>query len=116
MNEKNPPISGYTTQIVSSHRRFSDEFKLDAVRLIIDEQYTFKAAARTVGVSENSIRVWHKKFAPPLAPCGDDATVDQLREENKQLRKQLKRAEMEREILKKVASGKFGKGGCVMIS
>ena len=104
MNEKKTPISGYTTQVVSSHRRFSDEFKRDAVRLIVDEQYTLKAAARAVGVSENSLRVWHKKFAPPLAPCGDDATVDQLREENKRLRKQLKRAEMEREILKKATA------------
>ena len=67
MNEKNRPISGYATQIVSSHRRFSNEFKRDAVRLIVDEQYTFKTAARAVGVRENSLRVWHKKFAPPLA-------------------------------------------------
>ena len=48
MNEKTPHIFGYATQIVSSHRRFSEEFKRDAVRLIVDEQYTFKAAARAI--------------------------------------------------------------------
>jgi len=36
--------------------------------------------------------------------CGDDASIDELREENKRLRKQLKRAEMEREILKKATA------------
>jgi len=37
-------------------RRFSDEFKRDAVRLITEERYTFKAAAAAVGVSEKSLR------------------------------------------------------------
>ena len=85
-------------------QRYSDEFKRDAVRLITDEKYKFKAAAQAVGVSEKSLRDWHKKFAPPPQACDDDASVDELREENKRLRKQLKRAEMEREILKKATA------------
>ena len=55
-------------------------------------------------MSEKSLRDWHKKLAPPPQACGDDASVDELREENKRLRKQLKRAEMEREILKKATA------------
>jgi len=41
---------------------------------------------------------------PPPKLCGEDATVDELREENKRLRKQLKRAEMEREIPRKATA------------
>ena len=85
----------------ANRRRFSEEFKRDAVRLIVDEQYTFKAAAKAVGISEKSLRDWHRRLAPAVPPCGQDATVDELREENRRLRKQLKRAELEREILKK---------------
>jgi transposase len=85
-------------------RRFPEDFKRDAVRLVTDEKYTFKAAAKAVGVSEKSLRDWHKKFAPPAVPCGDDATVTELQLEVKRLRKQLKRAEMEREILKKATA------------
>jgi len=85
-------------------RRFPDDFKRDAVRLVTSEQYTFKAAAQAVGVSEKSLRDWHKKFAPPPMPCGDDATIDDLQAENKRLRKELKRAEIEREILKKATA------------
>jgi len=85
-------------------RRFSDEFKRDAVRLVVAESYRFKAAAQAVGVCEKSLRDWHKKFAPPPQLCGDDATAEQLRDEIKRLRKQLKRTEMEREILKKATA------------
>ena len=85
-------------------RRFSEEFKRDAVRLVTDEQYTFKAASQAVGVSEKSLYDWHKKFAPPPVPCDDDSTVAELQAENKRLRKELKRAELEREILKKATA------------
>ena len=85
-------------------RRFTEDFKREAVRLIVEEKYTFVAAAQAVGVSTKSLRDWHQKFAPKPMPCGEDATFDELREENKRLRRQLKRAELEREILKKATA------------
>jgi transposase len=72
--------------------------------LIVEEGYTFKSAATAVGVSDQSLRACHAKFAPPPAPCGENATVAELREENQRLRRQLKRAELEREILKKATA------------
>ena len=83
---------------------FGEDFKRDAVRLVVDEKYTFAAAAKAVGVSVQSLRAWHKKFAPPPGPCGENATLDELREEIKRLRRQLRRAELEREILKKATA------------
>lgn len=85
-------------------RTFTDEFKQDAVNLVAVEGYTFKAAAEAVGVSSRSLREWHEKFAPKPEPCGEDASAEQLRAENKRLRKELRRAEMEREILKKATA------------
>ena len=85
-------------------RRFVDDFKRDAVRLVVEEKYTFAAAAQAVGVSVKSLRGWHKKHAPEPTACGENATVDELREENRRLRRQLKRAELEREILKKATA------------
>jgi transposase len=87
-----------------NRRRFSEDFKRDAVRLVVDEKYTFAAAAEAVGVSVKSLRDWHAKYAPEPAPCGDDATVGEMREEIKRLRRQLRRAELEREILKKATA------------
>ena len=85
-------------------RRFSEDFKRDAVRLVVEEGYTFKSAATAVGVSDQSLRAWHAKFAPPPEPCGENATVAELRGELARLRRQLKRAELEREILKKATA------------
>ena len=85
-------------------RRFLDDFKREAVRLIVEEKYTFAAAAQAVGVSTKSLREWHKKYAPEPTPCGENATFEEMREEIKRLRRQLKRAELEREILKKATA------------
>jgi transposase len=85
-------------------RQFSEDFKRDAVRLVVEEKYTFAAAAAAVGVSSKSLRGWHRKFAPPPEACGENATMEELREENRRLRQQLKRAELEREILKKATA------------
>ncbi len=85
-------------------RRFSEDFKRDAVRLVVEEKYTFAAAAQAVGVSTKSLRDWHQKYAPQPEPCGDNATVGEMRDEIKRLRRQLKRAELEREILKKATA------------
>jgi transposase len=84
--------------------RYDEEFKRASVRLVVEEHYSFRAAAKAVGVSEQSLRLWHKRFAPPAELCGENATLDELREENKRLRRQLRRAELEREILKKATA------------
>ena len=84
-------------------RRFTESFKRDTVRLVPHEGYTFKTAATAVGVSEKSLREWHKKLAPVPTPGGPDASVEQLQDEVRQLRQQLKQAEMERAIFKKVS-------------
>lgn len=83
---------------------YSDEFKRDAVRLVVEEGYSFKAACEAIGVCDATLRAWHRKLAPPPEPCGDDATVDELKAENARLRKQLRRTELEREILKKATA------------
>jgi len=104
MNESKTRLSHDGQPLSPNRRRFSEEFKHDAVRLVAEEGYTFKAAAKAVGVSEKSLRDWHKRLVPAPRPCGEDATIDELREENKRLRRQLKRAELEREILKKATA------------
>ena len=84
-----------------SRRVFSDEFKQDAVDLVVKQGYSFRAAAEAVNVSSRSLREWHEKLAPEPQPCGENASVEDLQAEIKRLRKQLQNAELEREILKK---------------
>jgi len=98
------PAPTNNVSVTPCRRRYTNDFKQDAVRLVTHDKYSFKAAAKAVGVSEKSLRDWHARLVPEPDPCGDDATLGQLQEENKRLRKQLKRAELEREILKKATA------------
>ena len=96
---------GSTTHDEPRKRRtFTDEFKQDAVRLVTTSGYTFAAAAKSLGIGEQSLRQWHARFAPPTPPCGEDASVAELQAEVQRLRRELRRAEMEREILKKATA------------
>jgi len=50
------------------------------------------------------LRRWHARLAPKPEPCGENASLDELRAENQRLRRELRRAELEREILKKATA------------
>lgn len=77
------------SKVETSRKRrvFSEEFKQDAVRLVVSENYTFAAAAKAVGVGEQSLRKWHARLAPKPEPCGENASLDELRAENERLRR-----------------------------
>jgi transposase len=96
-----PRMSQQQRETPPSRRRFSAEFKADAVRLITDHGYTHKAAADAIGISDSTLSGWARAARIDPPPCAGDASVEDLQAEVKRLRKQLARAEMEREILKK---------------
>ena len=104
MSKKQASTGGERSARRPAGRRFTEDFQRSAVRLVTEEQYTFRTAAAAVDVSEPTLRAWHAKYAPPPVPCGENATLQELREENKRLQRQLKRAELEREILKKATA------------
>lgn len=85
-------------------RSFTEEFKRNAVDLVVKQGYSIRAAAQAVGVDEGSLRQWHRRFAPPVAPCDENASLAELRAENERLRKELRQADLEREILKKATA------------
>lgn len=104
MSESTPSSPSNPRPPTSSGRRYSESFKQDALRLITQEGYGFATAAHAVGVSEKSLREWHKKLTPPPEPCDENASMAELQQENRRLREQLRQAEMEREILKKATA------------
>jgi transposase len=87
---------------MASRRKYNVEFKKAAVELINVKGYTLAEAAESLHVDASTLRLWLKKFASqiPAAPEGTTA----LREQNRQLREQVKRLQMERDILKKAAA------------
>ncbi len=83
-------------------RKFTDEFKEGAVKLVTDQGYKIAEAARNLGIHTTQLRRWIKGRLPDsnLAP----ASMVQLQAELKQLRRENERLRMEREILKKATA------------
>lgn len=102
------PKTTETTASAGKRRSFTREVRKAAVRLVSQEGYSFKSAAKAVGVGEQSLRKWHAKLAPKPQPCDDNSTIQQLLTEKRCLHRQLRQAELEREIPKK-ATASFAK-------
>ena len=81
-------------------RRYSPEFKAEAVRLVMETDESITRIAQDLGVSEPSLRAWVEAARPqPKKPLTDDERSELLR-----LRRDIRRVEMERDILKKATA------------
>ncbi len=77
------------------------EFRAEAVRLVEKEHQKPAHVAKELGVSPTAVREWVTK-SRANTPAADDVTT--LKKENEQLRQELRRAQQEKEILKKAAA------------
>ena len=75
-------------------RVFSDEFRIEAVKLILNEGYTIREASNKLGVSTASLTKWKKKYS-------DGGVSVTSGRDFKALQKELAKTKMERDILKK---------------
>ena len=84
-------------------KRYSDEFKLQAGKLIVEGGYTFHQASEQLGVSDWALRCWVKglRASGHLPPKGQ---VVPLAEELKTARRELAQLRQENHILKKAAA------------
>ena len=85
-------------------RKFTDEFKADAVKLALSEGRSIGQVAKDLGVIETSLRDWIRKSKIEVGQGPADALTKAEREELVRLRRENKRLEMERSILKKAAA------------
>src|SRR6195256_1155192 len=86
-----------------TRRSFTDEYKTGAVRLVLDEGKTVAAAARDLGLTESSLRTWVEQARADRTKGRTGLTTAE-REELVRLRKALRIAEEERDILKKATA------------
>ena len=84
-----------------SSKRFTEEFKLEAIKLITERQYSISEVSSRLGVTTNSLYAWLKKYNQPepvkMAAANQHATI-------KRLQSELKRVTEARDILKKAAA------------
>ena len=83
-------------------KQYSDEFKEEAVQLVLSEGMSPVQVSRDLGVSLTSINRWVKQVQ--INQGQKDGLSTSEREEIRQLRKEVRTLKMEREILKKAAA------------
>ncbi len=85
-------------------RTFTKEFKADAVKLVREGGRSIPDVARSLDLTETSLREWVAR-APRDPGAGVAAALTASeREELHRLRRENKRLEMEKQILKKAAA------------
>lgn len=86
-----------------SRRRFDDDFKAQAVRLVLEEGKSVGAVARDLDLTETALREWVKRARADRTK-GRTGLTTMEREELARLRKENRELRTEREILKKAAA------------
>ena len=86
-------------------RKFSREFKLEAVKLVRERGVAFGQAARDLDLHENVLRKWVKEFgADPVHSFPGHGQMKPEQQEIERLRREVARLKAERDILKKAAA------------
>ena len=98
-------------------RKFSREFKLEAVKLVRDRGVAVAQAARDLDLHENVLRKWVREAeADPQSAFPGNGQMKPEQQEIERLRRELARMKAERDILKRMARPVrkgFVKGGMI---
>lgn len=87
------------------NRRYSEEFKREAVRLAATSGKTLTALEEELGISQGRLSAWRKKYE--VNEETDEVELSDLavaQAEIKRLKRELAEAQEEREILKKAVN------------
>src|SRR5215207_7845555 len=82
---------------------YPEQFKRDAVALVRSSEKSIPQLADELGVSPQSLRNWARQLALDIGERRDGLTSEE-REELRRLRRDVRRLEQERDILKKAAA------------
>lgn len=83
-----------------SNKRYTEEFKKEAVKQITDRGYSVADVAQRLGTTTHSLYAWLKKYGEPSP---QQSNQQDLATENARLKAELRRMTEERDILKKAA-------------
>ena len=82
---------------------YSDEFKPEAVKQVVEGGHPVAEVANRLGVSSKSIHTWLHDGSGRSRSSKNAETLDGLRDEVVRLKNELRRTREERDILRKAA-------------
>ncbi|RDH87356.1 MAG: hypothetical protein DIZ77_03355 [endosymbiont of Seepiophila jonesi] len=87
---------------MATRKQYTKEFKLDAVSLVVDQGYSRSEAARSLDINAQMLGRWVKELQSDDGQAfRGNGKLTPEQEENRRLKAQVKRLQMEKEILKK---------------
>lgn len=98
-----------TTEVFMGSTRYTDEFRAEAVKQVIERGFTVVDVAERLGLHKHTLYDWVKKARVAANSGGSLATGTNDSAELRRLKAELKRVTEERDILKK-ADAYFAKG------
>jgi transposase-like protein len=81
-----------------SGKRYPEEFKIEAVKQVVDRGYSVSSVATRLDITTHSLYAWIKKYGPDSSTNKEQSDAQA---EIRRLQKELKRVTDERDILKK---------------
>ena len=85
-------------------RSYTDEFRADAVRLVLTGGKSLPQVARDLDLTESSLRTWVDRARADVGKGKPGVLTSAEREELAELRKEVRILRMERDILNKAAA------------
>lgn len=86
---------------MAKRKKYSKEFKLDAISLVLDQGYTRIEAARSLEINANMLGRWIKEHqADDGQAFRGNGKLSPEQEEIRKLKAQVKQLELEKRILK----------------
>ena len=86
-------------------KTYSKELKAEAVKMVLEQGISQPEVARQLSIPKGTIGNWIAKAkANPQIIDPEGRTVAELAKENQRLRKELTKAQMERDFLKKATA------------
>ena len=85
--------------------RFTPEFKVECAQLVLDQGYSTKEAAQSMGVGESTLGKWVSKLkGERRGHVTGGLPITEEQREILELKKRIQRLELEKEILKKASA------------
>lgn len=90
-------------------KSYDKEFKLSAVKMIIESEMSVREVSKDLGINESSLHKWKKDYlSDQQSAFSGKGRIKPEEEELRRVKKELARVTMERDILKKTI-GYFAK-------
>lgn len=91
-------------ELMSNRRVFSREFKLAAVKKVMEQGLSYCQVARDLGIRDNMIHNWRKAFEKDGTLAAEVQNTPAMEAELKRLRDEVRQLRIEKDILKKAAA------------